>query len=102
MFPIIGQQYVPGFTKEGEQAPPTIEYVREHGEICAVSEDGTRATVGVKHGMTVSFVGVSLTPEGKVDDFLRKTINKYVRVVPVERDPLPPQQFKQYDPPEPR
>jgi len=76
-------EYIP-FAEPVDRVPLTIKDLQERGTIASVSEDGTRATVQISQGLMVSFVGVSLLPDGTIGDFLRKTLNKYVKVDPSE------------------
>lgn len=77
--------YIPRFDMPQPKSY-TIEEVREKGVIVYVSEDGSRATVQMTDGLTVSFCGVTLSPEGKILDFIRKSVNKYARVRPIKEN----------------
>lgn len=83
MNPCTSNAYIP--SHENPQ-PLTIEHVREHGVIYAVSDDGKTVGVQVTHGMAMSFVTVTLTDDGKIADFIPWPINKYVQIVPQKRD----------------
>ena len=81
-------------------AAPSIEYVREYGQVCSVSEDGTLATVGVKYGLVVSYCAVTLNPDGTIGDFMPRPINRYVQVEPLKPPDARSELFKNYEPPE--
>ncbi len=79
MYPTEDKMYVPGPPIKPELL--TIDYVREHGVVVMVSEDGLSGLCQVTKGLVVSFCGVILTPEGKIQDFSPRPINRYVRYV---------------------
>lgn len=78
MYPTKNNVYVPSFRHEPR--PITIEEVRQHGRIVALSDDETRATVEVTipGSLVVSYCGVTLNSDGTIEDFIPRPVNKRV------------------------
>lgn len=56
MYPTTNKIFAP--QTANEERDLTIEEVRQYGQVVALSEDGTKATVQVKIGLTVCYCGV--------------------------------------------
>jgi hypothetical protein len=69
-------KYIPAFPKP--DPGPSLEYVRKHGKIILYGPDNI-ATVETIYGMVVYFHACRLNDDGTIREFMRNTVNKYVR-----------------------
>lgn len=89
VFPAKDNTYIP--VLQDPESEPNIEYVRIFGEIVALSDDRTRATVMTRKGLTMFFCAVTLNDDGSIGDFVPRMLNRYQRITPQKEKPETPE-----------